>query len=250
MIQVLDRAFDVLEYLASNDGNVVGLSQIEAACGIQKTTLSNILKTMESTGIVAHPRKRKGYRLGYKFYLLAGPEYIFRKIALMATEEMELLHNIFSETVVLASAKKGKRVILKVMECTEGITARISHSDDIYQSATGRVILANYPHNRVHAIVSQIGLPDPRKWHGIGSEEDLLRELAVIREEGFSVSSDHPDVNGIAVPILMGKNPAISIGICLPKFRCTQSKIDLIRSVLSECAGRMEKKLQEADFME
>ena len=250
MIQVLDRAFEVLEYLASNDGKMAGLSQIEAACGIQKTTLSNILKTMERAGYVAHPQKRGGYRLGYKFYLLAGPNYVFKKIEQISAEEMKRLYDIFSETVVLAGEQNGKRVILKVMECTEGITARISHSSDIYQSATGRVILANYPESRVRNIVAAVGLPLSGNWSGMGSEDDLLRGLAQIRADGYSVSSDHPDVKGIAVPILLGRNPVASIGICLPKFRCTASKIALIKEVLDECATSMEKKMFEADFME
>ena len=250
MIQVLDRAFEVLDYLATTDGNMAGLSQIESACGIQKTTLSNILKTMENAGYIAHPQKRKGYRLGYKFYLLAGPDFAFKKIERIAADEMKRLHDIFSETVVLAAEHKGKRVILKVLECSEGISARISHSSDIYQSATGRVILANYPEARIRAIASSIGLPEPTSWHGILSADDLLKELAIIRKDGFSISSDHPDVKGIAVPILVGKSPVASIGVCLPKFRCTTGRIDLIRDVLGECALSLEKKITEADFME
>jgi len=250
MIQVLDRAFEVLEYLATADGNMASLSQIETACGIQKTTLANILKTMETAGYIAHPQKRKGYKLGYKFYLLAGPQYVFRKIEQIAGEELRLLHDISQETVVLAAEQNGKRIILKVLECNEGISARISHSSDIYQSATGRVILAHYPENRIHSIVSSTGLPEPAFWHGIASEDDLLRELARIREEGFSVSSDHPDVKGIAVPILVGKVPVASIGICLPKFRSTEGKIALIKNILGERALSLEKKIMEADFIE
>ena len=250
MIQVIDRAFEVLEFLSSNKGRMASLSEIEATCGIQKTTLSNILKTLEDSGYIAHPQKRKGYRLGYRFYLLAGSGFVFRKIEQIAADEMKILHDIFFETIVLAAEQNGKRVVLKVMECTEGITARISHSNDIYQSATGRVILANYPENRLHAIVSTVGLPDPSCWRGIDSEEDLLRELARIKKEGFSVSADHPDVMGIAVPVLVGRDPVASIGVCLPKFRYTDSKVSLIKSVLYECALSLGKKISEADFME
>ncbi len=250
MIQVIDRAFEVLEFLSSAEGNMASLSQIEAATGIQKTTLSNILKTLEKEGYVAHPQKRKGYRLGYRLFMLAGPDFALRKIESIAQEELKLLHDVFSETVVLAAEQNGRRVVLKVLECQEGITARISHSSDIYQSATGRIILAHYGENRVRSIVGHIGLPSPQNWHGIQSEEDLLRELAAIRQDGFCVSSDHTDVKGIAVPVIVGKIPVASIGVCIPKFRCTANKITLVRHVLDECARSLQKKITEADFIE
>lgn len=250
MIQVLDRAFEVLEFLSSAEGNTATLSQMEAATGIQKTTLSNILKTLETAGYVAHPQKRKGYRLGYRLYLLAGPDFIFNKIEILARDEVKLLHDVFAETVVLASEKDGQRVIIKVMECQEGITARIPHSKDLYLSATGRVMLANYPENRIRSIIARIGLPSPRNWDGIRSEEDLMRELAVIRNDGFCVSADHADIKGIAVPIVVGKLPVAAIGVCIPKFRCTTSKVTLVKHVLDECALSLQKKIAEASFVE
>ena len=248
MIQVLNRTFDILDFLAANQGEMVTLSQIEEASGIQKTTLSNILKTLEESGYVTHPRKRKGYRLGYKFYMMAGSQFVFNKLEEISADEMRLLYDIFNETIVLACEYGAKRRVLKVVECTEGITARISHSDDLYQSATGRVILAYYPENKVHTIVSQRGLPSQESWAGISSREDLERELSVIRTEGFSVTSDHLDIIGIAVPILCGRDPVASLGVCLPKFRCTTSKITLIHNVLGECARSISKKITETDF--
>lgn len=249
MIQVIERAFEVLVYLASAQGKTASLSQIQAATGIQKTTLSNILKTMEQTGFVAHPQKRKGYRMGYKMYMLAGPQYFFEKIGTLAADEMKLLHDVFSETVVLAAEQDGRRVVLRVLECQEGITARISHSNDIYQSATGRVILANYPEDQLHRVVSSSGLPSANSWHGILSEEDLQRELAIIRNNGFSVSNDHPDIKGIAVPVIVGHTTVVAIGVCLPKFRCTISKVTLIKHVLDECALSLAKKINDSDYL-
>ncbi|MEE3466699.1 MAG: IclR family transcriptional regulator C-terminal domain-containing protein [Candidatus Cryptobacteroides sp.] len=250
MIQVLDRAFEVLEFLSTAEGNGASLSRIEAATGIQKTTLSNILKTLEKGGYVAHPQKRKGYKLGYRLLMLAGPDSLFRKIEAIAQDEIKLLHDVFLETVVLAAEQDGRRVILKVMECQEGITARISHSSDLYLSATGRVILAHYPENRIRSIVARIGLPSPRNWDGIRSEEDLLRALAIIRKDGFCVSADHADIKGIAVPIIVGKLPVAAIGVCIPKFRCTTSKVTLIKHVLDECALSLQEKVAEANFID
>ena len=42
-------------------------------------------------------------------------------------------------------------------------------------------MLANYPENKVRTILSQIGLPSQKAWSDVGSQEALLRELALIR---------------------------------------------------------------------
>ena len=248
MIQVLERAFSVLEFLSCNPGRLMGLSDIEQACGIQKTTLANILKTLEDAGYVARPQKRKGYRLGYKYYLQAGPSCFRDKWKELAAGEMQHLYDIFSETVVLACEYKGERMVVDLLECREGITARIPHLGDIYLSATGRVILANYPDSKIKSIVSSVGLPSDTSWSGIGSEKVLFERLAGIRKDGWCTSHDFGDVVGVAAPILIAGQAVASIGFSLPVFRSSESRLGIIREALQESATAIAAKILSADY--
>jgi len=244
MIQVIDRAFDIIEFLAMQPEEDFSLSQISEACGIQKTTAVNILKSLESRGYVSHQGRMKGYHLGYKVYSLSGTLAFSKKIEAVARPEIEDVFNEFSETVVLATERRGKRVIINSVECQQGITARVSHSDDLYRAATGRIMLAFYPEKKARVIIDRIGLPDPSSWDGIYSREILMDELAAIREEGVSVSFGQFDIVGIAVPIMVGDNIVASLGVCLPAYRSTTSTLMLIRDTLDRCAKRIGAKLQ------
>ena len=248
MIQVLERAFSVLDYLSADPDRLAGLSEIAQACGIQKTTLANILNTLESAGYVVRPQKRKGYRLGYKYYMQAGPAYVYEKWKELSAEEVKRIYDIFEETVVLATEYGGQRRVLNLMECHEGITARIPHSADIYQSATGRIILAYYPEHKIREIVSRVGLPSHESWEGIDSVDALLEGLAEIREKGISTTIFREHMLGVGVPVLVGGWPIASIGVCLPRFRCSESRLGIIHEVLDECAASIAEKVRSAYY--
>lgn len=244
MIQVIDRAFDIIEYLSLQPEEDFTLSQIAQACGIQKTTAVNILKTLEARGYVSHQGRMKGYHLGYKVYSISGTVAFSKKVDAVARPELDAVFNEFSETVVLATERRGKRIIINSVECQQGITARVSHSDDLYRSATGRIMLAFYPEKKSRVIIDRIGLPDPSAWDGIYSRESLQDELAAIRQEGVSVTFGQFDIVGIAVPIMVGDNIVASLGVCLPAYRCTPSTLVLIRDTLEKSAARIGSKLQ------
>lgn len=244
MIQVIDRAFDIIEFLAMQPDEDFTLAQIAEACDIQKTTAVNILKTLEARGVVSHHGRMKGYHLGYKMYSLSGTLAFSKKLEAVARPEIESTFQEFSETVVLATERRGKRVIISNIECQQGITARVSHSDDLYRAATGRIMLAYYPEKKLHVLINRIGLPDSYAWEGIYSIENLLEELAAIREEGVSVVYGQFDIVGIAVPIMVGENIVASLGVCLPAYRCSTSTLMLIRETLDKAAARIGAKLQ------
>lgn len=244
MIQVIDRSFDIIEFLAMQPEEDFSLSQIAEACGIQKTTAVNILQSLEARGYVAHHGRMKGYHLGYKVYAISGTAAFAKRIEAVSQPEIEAVFNEFSETVVLATERRGKRVIISNVECQQGITARVSHSDDLYRAATGRIMLAYYPEKKLNVLINRIGLPDPFSWEGIYSRENLLDELAAIREEGVSVVYGQFDIIGIAVPILVGSNIVASLGVCLPAYRCSTSTLMLMRDTLDRCAARIAAKLK------
>jgi DNA-binding IclR family transcriptional regulator len=64
MIQVIHRAFDVLELLASQPERVFSLGEIAEAAELNRGTCSNILKTLAARSYVTRLSGRGGYRLG------------------------------------------------------------------------------------------------------------------------------------------------------------------------------------------
>ena len=64
MIQVVNRAFDILELVALKGDNDVGLGEIADTLGLNHGTCANILKTMIYREYIEKTSSRGGYRLG------------------------------------------------------------------------------------------------------------------------------------------------------------------------------------------
>ena len=72
MIQVLNRAFDILEMCAKNAEKVYSLSEIADQLQLNRTTCANIVKTLVTRNYLEQTGYRRGYRLGSKVFHLAG----------------------------------------------------------------------------------------------------------------------------------------------------------------------------------
>ena len=70
MIQVLNRALDILEYIAQTDGMPQQLKDIAAHLGLHEATCANILKTLAARDYVEQAKRGAGYTLGPMAYYL------------------------------------------------------------------------------------------------------------------------------------------------------------------------------------
>ena len=242
MIQVIDRALNILELLGSDPSKNFALAEIADITGLQKTTCANILQSLVSRDYVEHRSKPTGYRLGFKAFRLVNSPAYYEALKSIAEEQMNTLFNAIGETTVLSVLINGKRIVISVKECQQGITARIKHSANLYRSATGRVILANYPKGKASRLIDRIGLPDPADWEEISTKDQLKSALQVIQQEKFcEVRSS--DIIGLAMPIIRNGIAIASIGVCVPLFRFDDYKRDSIKKSLEAAAKSIEDKI-------
>lgn len=243
MIQVIDRALDILEFLGSDSNNAKSLDEISEVIKIKKTTCSNILKSLLQRGYLEQPNGKRNYKLGFKAYKLVGSSRFHDRMAALAHNALQALYDEIEETVVLAAIEENKRIVISNIEATSGITARINHSYTIYRAATGRVILACYPQKKLDATIDRIGLPDIADWPEIKTREQLISALNSIKEAGLAESHIEGGIIGIAVPLYKKDIVIASIGVCLPAFRCSPARKARIIAALSSAARAIEKEL-------
>jgi len=243
MIQVIDRTFDILELLGSDAETPKSLTEISEKTGLKKTTCSNIMKSLLDRGYVEQTNGKRDYKLGFKAYKLVGAPKFHERMASIAHNALQTLYLDTSETVVLATIEGNKRIVISNIELADGITARINHSNTIYRSATGRVILAFYPQKKLDITIERIGLPDIADWPQVRTRAQLDEALAEIRKTGFAESGRDSEIIGVAVPLMKSGSVIASIGVCLPKFRCSGGKIQMILSALNFASAEIEKSL-------
>jgi DNA-binding IclR family transcriptional regulator len=102
MIQVLNRAFDILELVASDRGKKFGLGEIADSLGLNHGTCANIIKTMLSREYIDQISIRGGYRLGPKAYYLTGNFPFKKELLSISVELMKSLRSKLNEGIIHA----------------------------------------------------------------------------------------------------------------------------------------------------
>jgi IclR family KDG regulon transcriptional repressor len=183
MIQVLKRAFSVLEYLSNEPTSLASLAE---RTGLHKSTLHNILRTMVALGVVE--RTEHGvYALGPKLIALAEPTLSRSRLQPVAEETVRDLGRKLGERVAVVVIHKGQRYRIAQVESTHtvAVNPNLPRGVPVYGAATGRIVLAHLAQAELEAFVQAFGLPGDQ-WPEASSLEALKQELARIRDAGMA----------------------------------------------------------------
>ena len=70
MIQVINRALDIIEYISKEPETPKSLSDISGTLDLNAGTCANIIKTLVERNYIEKLVNKKGYQLGKRFYQL------------------------------------------------------------------------------------------------------------------------------------------------------------------------------------
>ena len=248
MIQVLNRAFDILDYLSSEPEEAKGLGQIASDLGLHPATCANILKTMLRRGFVDQDAPKGGYRLGPSAYRLAcnGP---YRKDLVAAAEApMISLAKELQETVLIAVLRQYERVILFQVEGNQNLQVRsdIVSRTEVYRTVTGRLLLAYLPDERLESFIIARGLPGRGVWAGVKTKAQLIAALRKIRKDGKVIDTSQPEIAAAAYPIWQNDTVVAALGLFLPKFRFKGEHRREVLAGLEATANEITRRLSES----
>jgi IclR family KDG regulon transcriptional repressor len=218
MIQVLQRAFSVLECLSDQPTSLASLAD---RTGLHKSTLHNILRTMVSLGVVV--RTEHGiYALGPKLMALAEPMVTRSRLQPIAEETVRDLGRKLGERVAVVVIHKGQRYGIAQVESTHtvAVNPNLPREVPVYGAVTGRAILAHLSQFELDAFVQTFGLPGDQ-WPEASSREALEQELARIHDAGMAERvSEDGEATFLAWPVFgPGHRVWASILVTLPTSR-------------------------------
>ncbi len=244
MIQVVNRALNILELIAKDRNREYSLSEISNSLGLNPSTCANIIKTLVNRGYIEQQAKKQGYRLGIQAYYLTG-NYSNRKELIKASiTPMRELRDKFNESCILAIMKENMRVTLhKELSNQELQVISNEEEKNIYLTATGRVILAFKEINAQMEFIKKYGLPGSM-WPGIKNEKDLMDELNKIKQKKTSVHFDNNYIAGVGAPIFKNNEVVAAIGIYLPEVRFNYTMQEKIFAKLSHTAKTITEILE------
>ncbi|WP_028665073.1 IclR family transcriptional regulator [Runella zeae] len=244
MVQVIIKAFDILEMVAQRNGQAVSLPEIAEGLQINQATTANIIKTLVAKNYLEHIGKKKGYRLGPMAYQLTNEVAYGQDIVNAAKEPMEQLTAKINESCILGTLRNYKRYILHMVNSNQDIQVRIKSERNVYETASGRLLLAYLSEKERERFLAHNGLPDKALWEEASTKEGLLQALAKIKEEALAMTHfKHTHLVGFAMPIIVKGQVIAGLSIFLPEYRFSASKKKEIIQSMRDTVATINRKL-------
>ena len=247
-VQSVERAFDILELLASA-GRELQLREVAESTGLNVSTCHHLLSTLVKRGYAGQNPRGRTYFVGSKVLELSDSRLRQFDLLDVAMPELRKLNQATGESVHLAVMQGHDLTTLAMLESTRPIrvgTDGPGKTNAAHATATGKAILAWLPETEIARVIAEKGLNrfTEKTITGIA---DLMEDLRHVRRNGFAVDREEfqPGVTCIGSAIRDHAGAVIgSISCSMPNIRADGEHYDAVQNavrhsttVLSEALG-------------
>ena len=184
------KALHILE-LFSPTQTELSLAQLSRLTDMPKSTLLNMLKTLESEGYLLHLQETQTYRLGYKTLQLGYSIRSSMPIIQYAIPFMEDLMSKTHETVYLTTHVNGQVFYLDGVYYSRrfGKYSITGKTLPLHCTGCGKAMLSYMTREETEAIIRKWGL---RRFtpNTITDPQALFDEIAATRERGYAIDTE------------------------------------------------------------
>lgn len=221
LLQSVIRAFRIAEMLAGE--GELGVTEIDARLGIDKSTAYRILATLREMGYVRQNPLNSKYSNTPKFSLLGGTGPDMQQIRERARPALRSLSDRVGEAVNLGCLDGADIVYVERIQCDEMIQVNlpVGRRMPAYCSALGKAILAFLPAETVWKLFSGTSFVQFTE-QTVKSLDMLLAELETIRSERFArdLQESHIGLSCLAAPVFLASGRVVAgISVSFPTFR-------------------------------
>ncbi|MEQ8676437.1 MAG: IclR family transcriptional regulator [Aggregatilineales bacterium] len=217
------------------------MTDISQRLNLTTSLVSRILATLEHDGFVEQDPASGMYHLGRAVLTLAGVALNHNQLRMEALTEMQDASSELGLGVNLSVLDGDAMFYLAHIETPE--TPRpytlIGRRNPLHATGMGKVLLAFLPENEQKAILKRLDLV-PYSVHTRTNADDLLKELAQIRERGWGVEMEELALGRacIAGPIRDSSGTvvgALSFSGPLSQIQWDQRKEQLTKKIIEVC---------------
>ena len=221
--RTLRRGLDVLEALAQTTEEGLGPSAIGLRVGLDKATVTRLLRTLGETGYVIQNDVTRRYRLTGRILWLAHGVAARLDLRSTARPHLAALRDELGETVHLGILEDLRVVYVDKLEADNSIqlVSAVGQTMPLHSTSLGKAMLAALPDDEREAVYARIDFA-PRT-------DRTIRDLATFREEiqrtrvrGYSTDDRENEPFGACVgAAIIGAvgRPVGAISIAGPHFR-------------------------------
>lgn len=238
MIQVLQKAFKIIELLNPTDG--ISLGELSDSLNINKGTLCNILKSLTELGYVAKTRNGH-YIIHPNFYNLALPYSNNNLLHKIAKRYSDMLAKGTKESGVVATLRENAIYIVAQSQFKRSLMINTEYEHlSLYHSVSGRILVSHLDDDQVQKLIAAHGYPG-REWDNINDLQKLREVFAEVRRQGISIMANKREgIKAFAVPIFdTQKKICSSLGITVPGSRLEDGNEKTIIDVLMNVSEQL-----------
>lgn len=233
-VQSVDRAFDLLERIATAGGEV-SISQLAESTPLPLPTIHRMLRTLVNSGYVRQlPSRRYGLGPG----LIRLGEVASRQLGAWARPYLAGLVDELGETANMAILDGDMATYVAQVPSAHSMRmfTEIGRRVHTHASGVGKAIISQLDDEQARTVVARAGMPTPTP-HSIGDVEALLADLDLIRSRGYAIDDGEQElgVRCFAVPV-PGMPTLTAISVSGPVTRVDESFAERAIPTLIETA--------------
>lgn len=248
-VKSVKKAFDLLSIIIFEDkpGNGIGLTELGERMGIPANSARNTLKSIIAAGFIAQSEDGR-YIPGPKARAMIRGRVFSGNVLNKIERALHSLSASLNESMIFVVLANGKRHLVAHSNPDRPIRVDTSQvqNPDPWNYITGRLLLAYSEKELVEETIERFGMPG-EKWNDINDLDTLEKELAIIREKGFSTAeNDHDEVYSFASPVFDDDKEFIgAIGCFAPQFRTFAGEINRIEQKMKENSVKLGTLISE-----
>lgn len=238
-VKSLYKAIQILFYFAEEDKEL-GVTEIAEKSGLLKSSVHNMLSTYEECGLVKRNPNTNKYHLGVRVLELGNRFYRNNDLHHVVVPYMKKIANSIDEAVYLAVRNETEVIYLDGVFPADSAGGRnmTGLTAPLYCTGIGKAMLAFESEELVEKVLTEEFVAFTP--NTIGNGEDLKRELALIRERGYSIDNMEHEygIRCVAVPIRNAEGKiAAAWSISGPSLRMDDERLAELARLLQEKAN-------------
>ena len=245
-IRSVDRAVDILECIAAQNG-VLMVDQVVAATCLPKTTVFRVLATLAARRLVERDEQTQTYRLGMLALVIGARAMGDLDLRRSARPHLERLVAETGETVHLSILSQDKALCIDKLDTSRSMrmASFVGFLDPLHCSGVGKALLAFQDEPLRQQLMARMQL-EAHTPHTITDPEQLAAQVAEIRVRGYAIDDEEIErgLRCVAAPIRDHSGAVVAVvSISGPTTRVTDANLaDLVQAV-RDCARTVSRDL-------
>jgi DNA-binding IclR family transcriptional regulator len=244
-IQSIQRAVAILRKFTETEPEL-GVTELSRRLRLHKSTVSRILSTLQSEGLVGQDPETGKYRLGLGLISLAGVALGRIDVRGIAQRYLDTLVEVTRETINVVVLDSYECITVEHVPSPQSIryVGWIGRRTPLHCTASGKIFLAYMPANQRSKILA---LPLAKYTEKTIMESQVLEQsLAQIRQQGYAIVVEEflEGFSAIAAPIFNHTGQIVAaVSIAGPTYRLDLTKIETFVNPIREVARLISAEL-------